>query len=282
MKLILRKNDSATSLLLFIYNHYFSKSQKDSLRLSSLLEIIKVFDKSESAIRMSLSRAVKAGILSNAKQGNEVIYSLTDLGRESILLWNEGVQSFWKRFNLRNLPWNGKWYILNIKFQEDKKLRTEISDNLQQLGFTILNTNTWICPYNQSKEIRGLAAKFGLETAIVEFFGEMTVGKDMQQFLNETYELDILKSKYKAFINVYSEKLKQTMEICKEHQFIDRGQGLPLLHELGWNFFNIASEDAVLPKQLYPLWEGDEAAALMKELREVLLEASWKYLEKFE
>ncbi|MDF2890550.1 MAG: phenylacetic acid-responsive transcriptional repressor [Clostridia bacterium] len=282
MKLILRKNDSATSLLLFIYNHYFSKSQKNSLRLSSLLEIIKVFDKSESAIRMSLSRAVKAGILSNAKQDNEVIYSLTDLGRKSIHLWNEGVQSFWKRFNLRNSSWDGKWYILNIEFQEDKKQRMEISDNLQQLGFTILNTNTWICPYNQSKEIRGLATKFGLETAIVEFFGEMTVGKDMQQFLDDTYKLDILKSKYKAFIHVYGEKLKQTKEICEEHSFIDRGQGLPLLHELGWNFFNIASEDPVLPKQLYPFWEGDEAAALMKELREVLLEASWQYLEKFE
>ncbi|HYE11294.1 MAG TPA: hypothetical protein VEF53_14050, partial [Patescibacteria group bacterium] len=113
MKLILRKNDSATSLLLFIYNNYFSKSQKDSLKLSSLLEIIKVFDKNETAIRMSLSRAVKAGILSKSRQGNEVIYSLTDVGRQSIDLWNEGVESFWKRFRLRNSSWDGKWYIVN-------------------------------------------------------------------------------------------------------------------------------------------------------------------------
>ncbi|HYE10277.1 MAG TPA: PaaX family transcriptional regulator C-terminal domain-containing protein, partial [Patescibacteria group bacterium] len=165
---------------------------------------------------------------------------------------------------------------------DDKKQKTEIADNLQQLGFAILNTNTWLCPYNQRNEIKGLAEKFGLETAIVEFFGEMTVGKDMKQFLDDTYKLDILKSKYKAFINVYGEKLKQTKEICKEHQFIDRGQGLPLLHELGWNFFNIASEDAVLPKQLYPFWEGDEAAAIMRDFREILLEASWQYLKKFE
>ncbi len=59
MKVILRKNDSATSLLLFVYNSYFNFYQKDTIKLSSLLEIMKAFGKSESATRMSLSRTVK-------------------------------------------------------------------------------------------------------------------------------------------------------------------------------------------------------------------------------
>ncbi|MCO5388328.1 hypothetical protein [Desulfosporosinus sp.] len=57
---------------------------------------------------------------------------------------------------------------------------------------------------------------------------------------------------------------------------------MPLLHALGWEFLSIATDDATLPETLYPAWAGDEAAQLMLELRRILLEATIKYLGKFE
>lgn len=92
----------------------------------------------------------------------------------------------------------------------------------------------------------------------------------------------MLRPKYQEFINKYTDKMLKTREICMREQFIDGGLALPLLHEFGWEFFKIASDDAVLPKQLYPSWEGDEAASLMQDFRELLLEATWKFLDKYE
>ena len=282
MRLILRKNDSATSLLLFIYNNYYSKTSKYSLKLSSLLNILKAFDKNETAIRMSLSRAVKSGFLVNSKEGSEVVYTLSDMGKQSIELWNEGVINLWKRYKLRQQPWDGKWYFVNIEFSDDKKQKAEVIDKLQQLGFALINTNTWLCPYYQKDEINEAIDKFKLKTGVVEIYGEMNIRKDVDEFLEEVYQLDALKERYKEFISTYETKVIQIKELCKEEQFVSSGQALPLLHELGWQFFSVALDDAVLPKQLFPYWEGDVAASVMKEYRELLLDASWKFLDKFE
>jgi len=148
MKVILRKNDSATSLLLFIYNNYWVHFNKDTIKLSSLLQLMMAFGKSETATRMALSRTVKAGILINKNDGSDVNYTLDTSGKEAINTWNEEMQQFWKRYTLRNKPWNKKWYFINLEFgEEDKENRSTILEKLRQNGFGILGTNTWISPY---------------------------------------------------------------------------------------------------------------------------------------
>ena len=283
MKLILRKNDSATSLLLFIYNNYTAKTAKDHIKLTSLLEIMKVFGKSETAIRMSLSRAVKTGLLTNSKHDNEVYYALTPEGRNSIVHWNEGVMYFWKRYQLRSSEWDGKWYFINVEFTEDTKdSKAEFLDKLQQLGFAQVNTNTWATPYHQYEGVWKLIEKYGFADGIVEVHGEMKIHKDMDKFLDDIYGIKKLKAAYQNFADSHNSKLQEIKQLYREDAFVENGSALPILHELGWNFFKIASGDAVLPKHILPEWEGDRAALVMKELREMLLEAANKYLEKFD
>lgn len=283
MQLILRKNDSATSLLLFVFNNYMTKTTKDYMKLSSLLEIMKVFGKNETTIRMSLSRAAKAGLLTNNKQGNEVYYTLTPEGRESVILWNEGVIHFWKRYQLRNSKWDKKWYFINVDFKDDKKeKKAEFLDKLQQFGLVQINTNTWITPYHQYEEIWKLIDEYDLTQDIVEIYGELKIHKDLECFLDEVYDISKLIIRYRGFIDTYGQKLEEIRPLYKEKSFINSGLSIPILHELGWNFFEIATDDAVLPKQILPEWEGDKAAHIMKELRELLLEAAYKYLEKFD
>ncbi|MBR0600616.1 hypothetical protein [Sinanaerobacter chloroacetimidivorans] len=281
MDLILRKNDSATSLLLFIYNHYVTETSNDRLKLSSLLEILKVFDKNESAIRMSLSRAVKSNVLVNSREDGDVYYTLSHLGRESIESWNKGVNSYWRRYHLRHLPWNGKWYLINIEFPDDKKQKSEMIDQLHQIGFSFPNSKIGISPYDFRNEVDTLTKKYGMEKDILEMYGDMYIKKEMKEFLEEVYHIEILKKRYEEFIGKWSGKFQELKEECRKDHFVGNGLALPVLHELGWQFFSIAANDAVLPIDLYPLWEGDRAAAIMKDLKGLLLEASIKYLVKF-
>jgi DNA-binding transcriptional regulator PaaX len=104
----------------------------------------------------------------------------------------------------------------------------------------------------------------------------------MDEFLDDVYSIKKLKLLYQDFIDVYNNKLTKVKQIYKEQSFVNNGLALPILHKLGWNFFNIASDDVVLPRQILPEWEGDKAALVMTELREILLEAVYKYLEKFD
>lgn len=283
MKLILRKNDSATSLILFIFNNYMIKTGKDYFRLSSLLEILRVFGKSETAIRMSLSRAVKSGLLLNSKFENEIIYSLTSRGKNAVNIWNEGVMNFWKRYQLRSSDWNNMWYFINIEFTDNSmKRNAELFDKLQQQGLAQLNMNTWVTPYHQNNDIRNLIEKYDLKNGVTEIYGEMRIHKDMDKFLDETFGINMLQVSYKKFTDEFGKKLSEIKLQSNTADFTEKGLALPILHELGWKFFGIASEDAALPKQILPDWEGDKAALIMKEMREILSDASFKYLEKFD
>lgn len=283
MKLILRKNDSVMSMLLFIYNNYLSLTNKGTLKLSSLLEIMKVFGKNETAVRMALSRASKAEILINMRKGNEVSYALTSEGREVIELWNTGVKCFWQRYQLRNKSWNGKWYFLNINLNEDKKsLKPVIIDKLQQIGFASISTNIWMNPYYLRDEVAALVDEYSIKDAVVQIYGEMEIYKNINEFLDEIFCIGKLKASYNDFVKTYKDKLDESKIVFQKKDFTDCGIALPLLHELGWNFFNIASEDPILPRELLPIWEGDEAADIMKEFREILLKSVNQYLQKFE
>ncbi|HBW36335.1 PaaX family transcriptional regulator C-terminal domain-containing protein [Desulfosporosinus sp. BICA1-9] len=283
MKVILRKSDSATSLLLFIYNNYLTHYNKDTIKLSSLLKLMETFGKSETATRMSLSRTVKAGILINSNDGSEVSYTLDSNGREAISTWNEGMQQFWKRYASRNKPWDKKWYLVNLEFSEaHKEHRTTIVEKLQQNGFGNLSTNTWISPYHQTDEIQKLLIEFHINTGVVELYGEMTIYQDMVSFLDNVFKLKELEKSYENFIRTFSEKLAETKKLYQEEWFVEGGHSLPLLHALGWEFLSIATDDATLPITLYPAWAGDEAAQLMIEFRRILLEATIKYLGKLD
>ena len=204
MKLILRKKDSSTSILLFVFNNYMIKTTKDYITLSSLLEIMKVFGKNETATRMSLSRATKTGLLTNIKQDNVVTYVLTPDGKKFNALWNEGFMNFWKRYEFRNSKWDSKWYFINIDFKKDNNdCRVEFIDKLEQYGLAQINTNTWVTPYHQYQEIWRLIENYNFSDGIIETYGEMTIHKDMNTFLDETFGIKKLKPLYDQFITAY-------------------------------------------------------------------------------
>lgn len=283
MRLILKKKDGLTSLLLFVYNNYLFTNSKASIKLSNLLEIMKAFGKNETATRMSLSRAMKAGLLINSVQNNEVFYELTLEGRRYIELWNVEANRFWMRYQYRESSFDNNWYYVSIlSGQNINENKVDFIDALRQYGFAQLNANTYVSPYHQHQEVLELIKKYDLSDGIVELYGEMKIHKDIDIFLNEIFTINNLNKQYEQFIDKYKDKLIEIREVCKLKDFVDGGLALPLLSELGWDFFGIATLDAALPKQILQNWQGDEAVQIMKELRTILFNATCVYLKKFE
>lgn len=283
MRLIVKKRDGLTSLLLFVYNSYLFTNSKTGIKLSDLLEIMKVFGKNETATRMSLSRAVKVGLLINCVQNNEVIYELTLEGKNYIDLWNDEVNRFWKRYQYRESSFDNNWYYISIlSRQKSNESKADFIESLRQYGFAQLNANTYVSPYHQHPDVLELIGKYDLTDGIVELYGEMKIHKDNDIFFNEIFSINTLSEQYQQFIDKYKNKLIEIREACKLRGFADDGLALPLLNELGWDFFSIATLDAVLPKQVLQKWQGDEAVQIMKELRTILFDATCKYLKKFD
>lgn len=277
MKVILRKEDSSTSSLLFIYNLVFSRIQKESFHLSSLLQIMSKFNKAETATRMALSRACKSGILETSKPDKEVVYTLTPVALQFIQAWNVDAQSCWKRFALRNMPWEGKWHFVHILLNDLTK-KGDLSEKLQQVGYVQISIQSWLSTYHQEETVKSILGDIGVEADTASVYGELETNMDIVNFLEKTYGLSQLAEKYIEFTNSYRPLLAQLNE---DPSIIKEGKALQELHRLGYAYFAIAAGDPMLPRMLLPEWPGDQAAALMRDLRKILESTSWDYLKDF-
>ncbi|KJS83205.1 MAG: hypothetical protein JM58_13155 [Peptococcaceae bacterium BICA1-8] len=272
MKIILRKRDSVVSIVLFIYNIFREHSGSKSLRLNHLIEFMKYFDKSETAVRMGLSRSVKSGILINRKIGSEIYYDLTQLGIDNLKLWNQGVSRFFQRYALRNNgSWNNKWYLLALQnFSKSADESQVLRDELRELGMLEVIKDLWVSPYEMTNFINELVTD---KYDYLNFVGEFDLS-DTNKIVNTVFNIDVVRNEYLQFI-AFAKGIEQNLTKVQS-----QGDYLPLLFELGWNFFDIATSDPTLPRDLLADWPGDEAVQLMGELRSFLYGNITKYFDE--
>ena len=77
MAISLKHKDSVTGIVLYLFNLLRQyKDMEESFALSDLIEYIKTFDKSETAIRMGLSRMSKADVVKKIKIDGELTISM--------------------------------------------------------------------------------------------------------------------------------------------------------------------------------------------------------------
>ena len=272
MKITLRKRDSVTSAVLFIFNILGEYKSGYSIKLSNLMELLQYFDKSEASIRTGLSRMVSANILVNKRENNETIYKLSEIGLENIRLWNKGLGRFFKRYELRSKEWNQQWcFFTLLDFNKSEYENQFILEELKECGLREVNNNIWITPYNIDNDLIILLEqqKFNY----LKFSGAFESNINMNILLRDTFQLNKTREKYIEF----NDKVRKSSEKMK---VADQGKLLPILFELGWDFHDIVTSDPALPKRLLKDWEGDKAVDEMNVVRSELYKKITGFLEE--
>jgi phenylacetic acid degradation operon negative regulatory protein len=272
MKITLRKKDSVTSAVLFIFNLLGELKNEYSIKLSILLKILQYFNKSEASIRTGISRMVKADILSTIKVDNETIYKLNQEGLKNIELWNKGLDRFFSRFELRQKDWKNNWCLLTlIDFNRSEYENVFILEELKECGLREINHNMWITPYDIDNDLITLLKNQTIKYLV--FSGEFVTIDNLNNLLNTTFEINLLQEKYMTFID----KIRKNSNSMNE---LDQGYLLPILFELGWDFYDITIMDAMLPQEIIHQWVGDKAVHEMKLIRAELLSRIMDYFKK--
>lgn len=258
MKITIRKRNSVTSITLFIFNLINEYKNDNTINLGILIELLKTFHKSESSIRTSLSRMVKADILLNKKKNEETFYELTQNGIKNINYWNNGISRFYKRYKLRFERWDKKWYFLNLfDFNKSKPENFFIVEDIKEFGLKEVNNN-WITPYSIDEEIIKILKNEKINYLL--FNGHFNTNKNFIKFIYEAYNIKNIEIKYNHFlnkINLYEKKInsKKTEDL------------LPILFDIGWDFYDLTTSDPALPNNLLTNWVGDKAIKKMKNIR---------------
>lgn len=270
MKIVLRKKNSVTSIVLFIYNLHGEILKEYSIKLAHLIDIVNNFGKSETAVRMGLSRMVKAGVLENITIKSDVFYRLTEEGHEYINSWNIGLSYFFERFGKRHDKWDEKWYILNIfQFNKTDIENQFIVEELTGLGMLEVNSGQWICPYNISNDIKNIFMKTNYN--YFEIVGDIYSNLDTEKLIRSIYNIKGLEKKYNEFVE-FAKKAEIGLENKKTEEKLE------ILFELGWLFYDAITSDPCLPREIMSKWKGDEAVKNFSELRSRILKEIEDYL----
>jgi len=107
----------------------------------------------------------------------------------------------------------------------------------------------------------------------IEFIGNMKPDEGLSEWLNNVLELKKLRDKYANF-------LRKTETILKDTKAHSGLEVLPVLFEMGWDFYDIVTSDPTPPVELLPAWEGDKAVERMRTVRLMLYEKIEKYFKE--
>lgn len=268
MKITLRKRDSVTSIILFLFNLMEEIRGSKNISIKKLLMLTRVFGKSESAVRTCLSRMLAQQFLEPVKEGCEIGYRLSASGRQSIEVWNRGLGRCFRRQALRHQDWAGDWHLISLRdFNKSEYANQPVVEQLKEAGLREFSMGLWVSPYMSDTALIQELEKSG--TDVWHVVGRINPIEKGNDWMEQIFSLTQLSAQYTEF-------LKETDAlVLAMNEKILRNDGLgmlPVLFNLGWSYFDIAIEDPFLPKAIHSEWIGDIAAKRMRDLRKRMLD----------
>ncbi|SIR18926.1 PaaX family transcriptional regulator C-terminal domain-containing protein [Halanaerobium kushneri] len=266
MGITIRNKDSVTGIVLFIFNLLQEyKDRSAMIEQGDLISYLKVFGKSESSIRMGLSRMSRSKVIKKVKKDNDIYYVLDEDGNEYIDIFRRGLKNFQLKYKKRKSNnWDFNWNLYIFKdFKKSEVENTDLIEILTEMGYAEIELNVWVSPYNMGNQMDLILNE--KEVEYLNINGEINTKIDISKFLKKEFNLKKLKEEYNKLISMIDEN----NEIIKDKELKTK-ELLPLLGYTGWEFYSIVTEDPFLPNNILEDWIGDRAVKLFFDYRRKL------------
>ncbi|MFD5793364.1 PaaX family transcriptional regulator C-terminal domain-containing protein [Streptomyces diastatochromogenes] len=160
----------------------------------SLIDVFGRVGVGEQATRSTLTRMVNRGLLRRQREGRRTYFGLTDRS-EAIL--RDGQRRIWKTGAV-NSEWDGTWTLLGFSLPDSwQRQRHDLRSQLTWSGFGALFSGLWIAP--GEVDVSGIVAELGLAAHVKVFRARAETGMDIAEMIHDTWDLDELAARYRAF-----------------------------------------------------------------------------------
>jgi len=266
MAVNIRNRDSVTGIVLFIFNLLQEyKDMSAEIEQRDLIRYLESFGKSESSIRMGLSRMSRSNVIKKIKSNSKIYYNLDKDGKEYIDIWRRGLKYFQLKYQKRQgNSWNFDWDCYIFKgFRKTNPQRSDLVEIMGEIGYAEIESNVWISAYKMGSELDPIFND--REISYLNLNTQVNGQIDIADFLKEEFKLGKLKEEYTELISM----VKANNEQIKKKK-LKTEELLPLLGYTGWKFYSIITKDPFLPEQLLDNWVGDRAVKIFIEFRKSL------------
>lgn len=170
----------------------------------SYIDVFSRLGVSEQAVRSTLSRMARRGMLDRRRQGRRVYFGLTP--RSSQIL-ADGERRIWD-MGVVNLDEEGLWTLLSFSLPESwQRQRHDLRSRLAWAGFGPLRSGLWIAP--SVVDATGFVGELGLQDHVRVFHARLGPPTDAAQVIAEAYDVDGLAARYEAFLRRWGASVPQ-------------------------------------------------------------------------
>jgi phenylacetic acid degradation operon negative regulatory protein len=254
-------------LIVTVYGLY-ARQEHNWLSVAALVRLMADLGIDGQAVRSSVYRLKKRGILRSLAMSGAAGYALSD---DAVAMLREGDARIFRDY--RSSAADG-WVVAVFSVPErDRDKRHELRTGLTRLGFGTVAPGVWIAPGHVAAEARAVLTRHGLDGYVDLFSGEHVGFADIGDKIRDWWDLDELTTLYGAF----SDRFGPLARHLARTSMTDReafAAYVPIL--TAWR--RLPYRDPGLPLDLLPQpWSGQTAARVFAELNVQLAEPARRH-----
>jgi phenylacetic acid degradation operon negative regulatory protein len=248
------------ALIVTLYGLY-AREKGGWLSVAVIVRLMAELGVDEPAVRSSISRLKRRGILDAERVDSVAGYALSAQAREIL---REGDRRIFER---RAAAGDG-WVLAVFSVPESERdKRHQLRSRLAWLGFGTVTSGVWIAPAHVEAEARDVLRRAGLDSYVDLFEGSYRYFADVTERVPKWWDLDRLQGLYSQFVDDYGPVLaryRRRRKVEDAEAFADYMAALTDWRRLPYSDPGLALE--LLPRR----WKGVVAADTFFELRERL------------
>jgi phenylacetic acid degradation operon negative regulatory protein len=253
-------NSRLSQLILTIFALY-GRTEGNWLSVAAVVALMADIGADGQAVRSSVSRLKRGGVLDGERRGGAAGYSLT---APTLELLAEGDVRIFER--ARATEADG-WLVVVFSVPESERdKRHALRTSLTRLGFGTAAPGVWVAPASVAAETRHTLERRGLAEYVDLFAGEHLAFGDLRSKVRAWWDLDELTALYAQFLDRYRcvRDRVAAAAVTPQQAF---GLYLPMLTE--WR--RLPYRDPGIPLSLLPPeWNGVDAGELFAALNAAL------------
>ncbi|RNL86871.1 PaaX family transcriptional regulator [Halostreptopolyspora alba] len=161
----------------------------------SFIDVFARLGVSEQAVRSTLSRMARRGLLNRQRHGRRVYFGLTPHSEEILA---DGERRIWET-GVINLDDDGPWTLLAFSLPESwQRLRHDLRSHLVWSGFGPLQSGLWIAP--SQVDVTAIVEELGIDAHVRVFHAHLGPPTETRQIISDAYDLEDLAGNYTSFL----------------------------------------------------------------------------------
>ena len=257
------------SLIVSLYGAYARESD-GWLSVQLVVRLLGELGVDEAAVRSSVSRLKRRGLLEHEPREGGVGYALSATAREILAVGDRRI------FRTDRARLADGWVLAVFSIPEtQRRSRHVLRSELTALGFGTVAPGIWIGPARLADDTRTALERLGLSAYVELFAAEHLAFGDVRARARQWWDLDALQTHHGAYVRRWS----PTLTAWRRRRTVEPRPAFRDYLGTLTDWRRLPYLDPGLPPEVLPArWQGDRAAEVFLGLRDLLEEPAHEHV----